>query len=99
MHILKRRKPLSDLPMRTAFMVSDSFVSTRTLSQTKVDRNPRGRTITVAYLAMKGHPVDVQGRDDAANAEWHSIRQLPPLAFDHADIMQDAIKLFNAENR
>ena len=65
----------------------------------QVDRDPRGRTITVAYLAIIDHPVDVQGRNDATNAEWHSIWQLPPLAFDHADIMQDAIKLFNAENR
>ena len=36
----------------------------------KVDRDPRGRTITVAYLAIIDEPVEVQGQDDAAKAEW-----------------------------
>ena len=58
----------------------------------KVDRDPRGRTITVAYLAMIDKPVAVTGQDDAAKAEWWPINALPPLAFDHEDIMRDAIK-------
>lgn len=36
----------------------------------KVDRDPRGRTITVAYLAIIDAPVEVAGQDDAAKAEW-----------------------------
>ena len=59
----------------------------------KVDRDPRGRTITVAYLAIIDAPVEVTGQDDAAKAEWFPINSLPHLAFDHADIMADAIKL------
>ena len=59
----------------------------------KVDRDPRGRTITVAYLAIVDSPLDVKGQDDAANAAWFPINALPTLAFDHADIMADAIKL------
>ncbi len=59
----------------------------------KVDRDPRGRTITVAYLAIVDSPLDVKGQDDAANAAWLPINALPTLAFDHADIMADAIKL------
>ena len=57
----------------------------------KVDRDPRGRTITVAYLAVIDAPVAVTGQDDAAKAQWFPIDKLPPLAFDHEDIMQDAI--------
>ena len=34
----------------------------------KVDRDPRGRTLTVAYLALVDVPVPVQGHDDAARA-------------------------------
>jgi len=60
----------------------------------KVDRDPRGRTITVAYLAIIDSPQEVQGQDDAAKAEWFSIDELPPLAFDHEEIMRDAIKKF-----
>ena len=57
----------------------------------KVDRDPRGRTITVAYLAIVDEPIAVTGQDDAAKAEWWPVSNLPHLAFDHYDIMQDAI--------
>ena len=60
----------------------------------KVDRDPRGRTITVAYLAIIDEPIAVTGQDDAAKAEWWPVSDLPHLAFDHYDIMQDAIKLY-----
>jgi 8-oxo-dGTP diphosphatase len=60
----------------------------------KVDRDPRGRTITVAYLAIVDEPVSVTGQDDAAKAEWWPINSLPPLAFDHEEIMRDAIKKY-----
>ena len=35
----------------------------------KVDRDPRGRTVTVAYLAVIDAPVAVTGQDDAAKAQ------------------------------
>ena len=60
----------------------------------KVDRDPRGRTITVAYLAIIDEPVQVTGQDDAANAEWFPLSALPELAFDHAEIMRDAVKAY-----
>ena len=60
----------------------------------KVDRDPRGRTITVAYLAIVEAPVAVTGQDDAAKAQWFPIDALPPLAFDHEGIMRDAIDLY-----
>ena len=60
----------------------------------KVDRDPRGRTITVAYLAIVDKPIAVTGQDDAANAQWFTIDALPPLAFDHEDIMRDAINAY-----
>ena len=60
----------------------------------KVDRDPRGRTITVAYLAIIDEPIAVTGQDDAAKAEWWPLSDLPHLAFDHYDIMQDAIRVY-----
>ena len=60
----------------------------------KVDRDPRGRTVTVAYLAIVDAPMAVSGQDDAAKAEWWPLSTLPELAFDHYDIMQDAIKKY-----
>ena len=59
----------------------------------RVDRDPRGRTLTVAYLALVDVPVPVQGHDDAARAQWFPLSALPPLAFDHAEIMQDVMRL------
>ena len=60
----------------------------------KVDRDPRGRTITVAYLVLVDYPVAATGKDDAAKAQWFPIDALPPLAFDHEDIMQDAMMVY-----
>ena len=61
----------------------------------KVDRDPRGRTITVAYLAIIDTPQDVIGKDDAAKAEWFTITDLPTLAFDHEEIIKDAFAAYN----
>jgi 8-oxo-dGTP diphosphatase len=51
-------------------------------------RDPRGRTISVVYLAHV-NPAEVhpQGADDAAEAVWHALDQPPPLAFDHDQIL------------
>lgn len=57
----------------------------------KEGRDPRGRTITVAFTAkvdpLKVHP---KGGDDAAEARWHDLDKLPPLAFDHHEIIARA---------
>jgi 8-oxo-dGTP diphosphatase len=60
----------------------------------KVNRDPRGRTVTVAYLAIIDAPMAVIGQDDAAKAQWFPLSTLPELAFDHDEIMWDAIKKY-----
>jgi len=60
----------------------------------KVDRDPRGHTFTVAYLAIIDRPLPVIGQDDAAKAEWWPLTSLPQLAFDHDEIMEEAIVLY-----
>ena len=61
----------------------------------KVDRDPRGRTVTVAYLAIIDTPMTIKGQDDAAKAQWFPLTALPELAFDHDEIVRDAIKKYN----
>lgn len=50
-------------------------------------RDPRGRVVTVAYFALVPEDVLAHAGDDAAEADWYPIDQLPDLAFDHADIV------------
>lgn len=59
-----------------------------------VDRDPRGRTISKAYLVIVEEPVEVKGQDDAANAQWHQIDSLPKLAFDHEEMFNHAKALY-----
>jgi 8-oxo-dGTP diphosphatase len=57
-------------------------------------RDPRGRTISVAYLARIDVPPDrLAAADDAAALGWHALANLPELAFDHAQILADARRL------
>ncbi len=60
----------------------------------KVDRDPRERVVTIAYYAVIDHPAEVNAGDDASHAQWFSISHLPDLAFDHADILEAALRLF-----
>jgi 8-oxo-dGTP diphosphatase len=56
------------------------------------NRDPRGRTIGVAYMGVTdaaGHSPE--GADDAEEARWHSVDDLPALAFDHADMVATAL--------
>ncbi|PIQ27095.1 NUDIX hydrolase [bacterium (Candidatus Blackallbacteria) CG17_big_fil_post_rev_8_21_14_2_50_48_46] len=55
-------------------------------------RDPRGRTLTVAYMAFTTERPQVKGQDDALAAKWYPISALPDLAFDHAQIIHDGLK-------
>ena len=55
------------------------------------DRDPRERVITIAFYALV-KPSEVYGGDDAEDARWFPIGELPTLAFDHQDILNAALK-------
>ena len=55
------------------------------------DRDPRERVITIAFYAlMKWQKAT--GADDAEFADWIPVDRLPPLAFDHHDIIRQAME-------
>ncbi len=52
------------------------------------DRDPRGRVISVAYLAlMRAGTRLAKAGSDADGVAWHGADSLPPLAFDHKEII------------
>lgn len=58
-------------------------------------RDPRHWTISVAFygLVSPHHKQYAKASDDAAELAWFPIRKLPPLAFDHKDIIEAALAI------
>lgn len=51
-------------------------------------RDPRGRTITVAYLALlRQDELELKASSDASGVAWWPVMDLPELAFDHRRII------------
>ncbi|PHZ86421.1 NUDIX hydrolase [Paremcibacter congregatus] len=63
-----------------------------------IDRDPRERVISVAYYALiPSDDVALQAGTDAAEAQWFPLSDLPPLAFDHSDIVRMAQQRLSAK--
>lgn len=79
--------------------VKDLFVE-QLYSFGKVDRDPRGRVISVAYFSLVNltqHPV--KASTDADDVKWFEIEELPELAFDHDEIFNVALTRLRAKVR
>ncbi len=57
-------------------------------------RDPRHRTISVVFYAFIPDEMPVKGGDDASEAAWFSHNELPPLAFDHGEIISCFLKKY-----
>jgi 8-oxo-dGTP diphosphatase len=55
-------------------------------------RDPRGHAVTVVYIARFPERAAAAGADDARSAGWFPTDSLPPLAFDHARIIGEALE-------
>lgn len=55
-------------------------------------RDPRGHTVSVAFLAFLVAARPVAAGDDAAATQWHAVRALPKMAFDHALVIEVALE-------
>jgi 8-oxo-dGTP diphosphatase len=57
-----------------------------------INRDPRGRMVTVAYVALVPAPLALHAGTDASEAQWKSVYGLPEMAFDHEEIVTYALK-------
>ncbi len=56
-----------------------------------LERDPRGRVVSVAYYALvRTDAYRLLAGDDASTAHWFPINKIPPLAFDHDHILRVA---------
>jgi len=66
----------------------------------KVDRHPAGRVITTGYYSL----IDIAKHDPHASAwadgvYWMDVKECPSLAFDHDEILKDALQLLQERVR
>ena len=57
-----------------------------------IHRDPRGRTISVVFWGIAKNNVVAVSGDDAADAAWFPVDQLPELAFDHQEVVEMALQ-------
>lgn len=56
---------------------------------TDPSRDPRERVVTIAFYAL-AKMQEVKGGDDAADARWFALDEVPQLAFDHEQMLRKA---------
>jgi 8-oxo-dGTP diphosphatase len=85
---LKEETGLTDIYMEQLYTFSD------------IDRDPRGRVISTAYFALvKSTNRQPKGGDDAAEAKWFPVKNIPPTAFDHNLIIETALNRLKGKIR
>ena len=60
----------------------------------KPGRDPRQHTVSIVYAGFADDNAEAVGADDAEEAEWFSVKSLPELAFDHAEIVTLALEKY-----
>ncbi|HUX05367.1 MAG TPA: NUDIX domain-containing protein [Acidimicrobiales bacterium] len=63
-------------------------------TRSDVHRDPRGRVIATAYIALVATDLNPTVPDDTA---WFPVEDLPPTAFDHASIVQSGRERLRAK--
>ena len=58
----------------------------------EIHRDPRGRNISINFWGIAdGTNTKVTGGDDATDARWFPVDQMPELAFDHIKVVEMAL--------
>ena len=66
----------------------------------ELKRDPRERVVTIAYYALVNlNEHRIKAATDARSAAWFSVSDLPPLAFDHNDIVEVGLQRLKGKVR
>ena len=57
-----------------------------------IQRDPRGRTISVAFTTKLSKRKTIKGSDDAAEAKWMLLKEVEEIAFDHGQIIEESLE-------
>lgn len=57
-------------------------------------RDPRGWTVSAAFFACVSRDIeaDAIAQDDAKEAKWFPLDEIPPMAFDHKEILEATLQ-------
>ena len=76
-------------------LMEETGIDCQFLSQFKAfgdpGRDPRGRTVTIVFYVYVDEDTEFHPADDAKEAAWFDLNNLPALAFDHAKILEEFI--------
>ncbi|MBR4136098.1 MAG: NUDIX hydrolase [Bacteroidales bacterium] len=76
-------------------LLEETGLAIQTLKQlgafSAVHRDPRERVVSIAFYTLV-NPSEVRGGDDAVNARWFPVEEVPQLAFDHDYIFRKAMQ-------
>lgn len=57
-----------------------------------IQRDPRGRTISVAFTTKLSKRKAIKGSDDAAETKWMLLKEVEEIAFDHGQIIEESLE-------
>lgn len=58
-----------------------------------IDRDPRGRTVSIVFYGFAdANKMEPKPADDACDARWFPLTDLPELAFDHKMIISEVLE-------
>ena len=86
-----RRELMEETGLRTPFVKQFHAFSAP-------DRDPRERVLTIAYYSLV-RLSEVKGMDDAKQAKWFPLKEVPKLAFDHDEMLRVAKEDISKEIR
>ena len=83
LRVLKEKTTVSNIYLEQLYTFGDPL------------RYPNTRVITCAYFALlraEDIKINIKNTEGVADIQWHDVETLPPLAFDHKEIIEYSMK-------